>query len=195
MKTKLWWTLIVIFINGCIFEPEKSSAIVILDSEPVFKVPYVPYVSYGTGNINLTATIFVPPRSFSYYENEINYDPNTFTCGPNPSDGSLVIIEPEKVSAIIVYANQPYIADVTVYNSVGIEVHHSIQDFGLCGELTHVNRQSTKGGMSWLLWNFNDRDGNRVVNGVYTWRVEYRLVGLEEPVQVETYTVGAYWED
>ncbi|MBF0432594.1 MAG: hypothetical protein HQK83_15015, partial [Fibrobacteria bacterium] len=77
------------------------------------------------------------------------------------------------LSAVQVYSKDSYTAEVIIFDHMGKFVHQSKQYFGQCGELENRYRRTTRGLLSWLVWNQKNEDGDYVGTGVYIWRVTF----------------------
>ncbi len=83
--------------------------------------------------------------------------------------------DPNCLSMVLVYSQGAYSADVNIYDNLGKVVHHSVQNFGYCGETENTNRIVPAGLISYLVWNQKDLTQKYVGSGVYVWKVSYKF--------------------
>ncbi len=79
------------------------------------------------------------------------------------------------LSAVGIYSEGPYTAEIVILDHLGKFIQSSTQSFGYCGEMENPDRLQPGGYVSFLVWNQKDTAGKFVGNGVYIWSIKYRF--------------------
>jgi hypothetical protein len=130
--------------------------------------------SGGCTDERVQVNTWIPPVGFDVEHGTL--DPNAVrSCGADDREasGSRTSIPP-CMSIVEVVSDGPYVADVRIFDHLGAFVQGSRQEFGACGELDNMDRSVSGKKRSYLVWNTRDRNGARVGNGVYVWRIAFR---------------------
>jgi len=91
---------------------------------------------------------------------------------PNPAPRPFPV---NCLSAVGVYSDAAYTAQVGIFDNLGKFIQASTQTFGFCGELEDPNRVRPGGYASFLIWNQRDAKGILVGNGVYIIKITYKF--------------------
>ena len=78
---------------------------------------------------------------------------------------------PSGISAVQVISNGRYIAQISIFDNLGNFLRSSTQAFGYQGELRNPWRATSKGQVSFLVWDQRDKQGQLAGQGAYVWKV------------------------
>ncbi|MBF0432693.1 MAG: hypothetical protein HQK83_15525, partial [Fibrobacteria bacterium] len=115
--------------------------------------------------------VWVPP--FGLKKNGTVLSPDA-TCMSGAAESAAQEAYPDNcLSSVQVFSTESYVAEISIFDHLGIFIHQSVQYFGQCGELENKNRRTPQGFMSWLVWNQEDLQGQYVGTGVYIWKIKF----------------------
>jgi hypothetical protein len=128
---------------------------------------------------------WIPPSGFeagkpyrSDIPSKVNEDPS------NDRENRIPTTIPRDISIVRVVTSGRYIANVNIFDHLGIHVASFKQAFGYNGELRNPYRITDKGVLSFLVWNQKDKQGQVAGQGVYIWKVLFELENGNQELQI-----------
>jgi hypothetical protein len=98
------------------------------------------------------------------------------TCGAGESDGQKGFSPvPVGVMAILLETPSNYTATVRILDKDSVVIKEFVQQFGFCGELANINRQSATGYISFIGWDGKTNTGTETQDGVMVWTIGLNL--------------------
>ena len=132
---------------------------------------YPPVAGSAPGNPSLGGPTWIPPVGFVpgvTYKEPILPLPGSASAGTDAVGAQPL---PAGLATVRVVTNRKYVGHIVLFDNLGNYVTEFFQSFGYRGELANPARITGKGWASYLTWDLRDKQGQRVGQGVYLWRV------------------------
>lgn len=154
------------------YKPELSTSenfyLPVLDTNGVF------LNSYEDASVVIDKETWIPPYGFNT-DGSINENLQNKCDSLSREKQSATRLKPGCLSIVQLLTTEPFKAEISIVDHLGISIYNSKQQFGYCGEFQNPNRISALGFYSApLVWNQTTSKGKKVGSGVYIWKIKVK---------------------
>lgn len=140
-------------------------------SIPVY-TPSFEFKGRQTLDISLDQQKWVPPYGYNPSNGTVN-SASQNSCTKSTRDNQFEVpLNLSCLSIMQVLSKEPFTANITIVDNLGLFIHSSTQKFGYCGEMRNQDRKAESGLFTApLVWNQKDKKDKLVGSGVYVWKI------------------------